>query len=365
MKTTFLFLAGALAIPAVALPASKALLEQTEILHGGKDGYMTYRIPAVIISPGGDLLAFAEGRKDTIEDSGDIDVLLKRSSDRGKTWSAYKVIADQGADTIGNTCPVVDLTTKTIFLLLTANSRSLNKRQLIDGILGTRTVWITKSTDDGKTWSAPAEITTQVKDSAWGWVATGPGNGIQLSSGRLIVPSNHRVKGNETPISYVMYSDDHGGTWKKGADVGENTNESQVVELADGSLMINARSYAGKSRRAVAISHDGGLSWSPVRLDETLVEPICQASIFRLSKGRLLFSNPNDPKQRRNLTVRLSNDDGKTWPVSRVLDPGPAAYSSLVLLPDRTIGCLYEKGPSRGDNSLVFARFNLEWLKGN
>lgn len=349
-------------------PRSSPFMEQGVIFRAGSDGYLTYRIPAIIVSPGGVVLAFAEGRKNGYGDSGDIDLLLKRSLDGGKTWSPHTIVANHGADTIGNPCPVVDRKTRTVFLLLTGNPGSLDKRHLIESAAGARTVWITKSTDDGATWSGAVEITKSVKDPDWGWYATGPGVGIQLKGGRLVVPSNHRIKGRETPYSHVIYSDDHGATWKKSAPVGENTNESQAVELTDGSVMINARSYHSQSRRAVAISRDGGATWSPLRLDETLVEPTCQASFLRLSrakgkasKDRLLFANPAHPKQRVNLTVRLSYDEGKTWSVAKSLEPGPSSYSSLTILPDGTIACLYEKGPVR-DQALVFARFNLEWL---
>src|SRR5262249_31658784 len=178
--------------------------------------------------------------------------------------------------------------------------------------------------------------------------ANGPGIGIQLSSGRLVVPRYYRLKGSSDSFAHVMYSDDHGHTWYQGKPAGPYTNENQVAELTDNVLMMNARSYHGKNRRAVSISRDGGETWSEPRLDDTLVEPVCEAGFIRLPlpgslrKG-LLFSNPA-ATTRTNMTVRLSYDDGATWPVANVLNPGPSGYSSLVALRDGTIGCLYERG---------------------
>jgi sialidase-1 len=235
-------------------------------------------------------------------------------------------------------------------------------------------VFVTHSRDDGVTWARPREITEAVKKPHWRWYATGPVNGIQLTrgahKGRLVVPANHSDHSDPARHPYrshVIYSDDHGQTWQLGGVEEEMTNESTVVELADGSLLHNMRSYAGKNRRAIATSNNGGLNWSTVTLDETLVEPVCQASILRYSwpeggeKSCVLFSNPASVK-RQNMTVRLSHDEGKSWPASRTLHAGPSAYSCLVVLPDRTVGCLYESGVTNASERIVFARFPLAWL---
>jgi sialidase-1 len=165
--------------------------------------------------------------------------------------------------------------------------------------------------------------------------------------------------------SHIIYSDDHGATWKLGGVLGENTNECQVIERQDGSLLLNMRSYHQKNRRAIATSKDGGLSWSEVTLDPALIEPVCQASLVRWSdregKGRVLFSNPASTR-REKLTIRLSEDDGRTWPVARLLHDGPAAYSALAVLPDGTLGCLYECGTKSAYEKIAFARFGLDWL---
>ncbi|HWI58408.1 MAG TPA: sialidase family protein, partial [Bacillota bacterium] len=230
------------------------------------------------------------------------------------------------------------------------------------------------SSDAGLSWAKPREISASAKQPDWRWYATGPGNGIQLRrgehKGRLVIPANHSEHpngSNAVSRSHVLYSDDHGQSWHLGGSEEELTNESGVVELADGALLHNMRSNHKKNRRAVATSRDGGLTWSGLTLAKALVEPVCQASILRYSwpesgqKSCILFSNPASAK-RENLTVRLSEDEGATWPVGRTLHAGPAAYSSLAVLPDRTIACLYESGEANPYQRIVLARFPLSWL---
>ncbi len=342
----------------------------------GQGGYHTYRIPALVATTKGTLLAFCEGRKNGGSDTGDIDVLLKRSTDGGKTWSEAQLLWSDGENTCGNPAPVVDQITGTIWLLLTWNDGA-DKEDAIgyQKARDTRRVFVSHSSDDGLTWAAPKEITAAVKKPEWGWYATGPVNGIQLTrganQGRLVIPANHSIIGASAQVmtrSHVIFSDDHGATWQLGGIEDEKTNESTVVELADGSLLHNMRSYHKKNRRAVATSRDGGLSWSSVKLDETLIEPVCQASMVRYSwpeqgnKSRILFSNPASTKRER-MTVRVSYDEGDTWPVNKLIHAGPAAYSSLVGLPDQTIGCLFECGQTNAYETISFATFSLDWLE--
>lgn len=338
---------------------------QTPVFQAGEAGYHTFRIPALVATRRGTVLAFAEGRKNSAGDSGDIDLTLKRSFDNGKTWQKLQVVADHGADTIGNPCPVVDRTTGVIWLLLTGNGGDTEERKILAGT-GTRSVWITGSKDDGATWSPAVEITSSVKSADWTWYATGPGNGIQLRSGELVVPACHARRGTTTFASHVIYSRDHGRTWQLGGSASDDTDESAVVELGDGSLMLNMRSAPAAKKRSIARSRDKGLIWSPVTLDETLIEPTCEASLIRFEgKGRakaaLLFSNPADRVRARE-TVRLSYDDGLTWPASRLLYEGPSAYSSLAVLRDGSIGCLYERGKTNPYETITFAGFPMEWL---
>ena len=349
------------------------LPKQTALFVAGKDGYHTYRIPAIVVSTRGTILAFCEGRRNSGSDTGDIDIVLKRSFDNGETWEPTQLVANDGPNTMGNPCPVVDRETATIWLPLTRNLGEDNERQIWSGTgKGTRTVWILKSTDDGATWSEPVEITQTTKLPEWTWYATGPGVKIQLRNGRMLIPCNHdlMVAGGRDCYSHVIYSDDHGVTWKLGGStLGDNrTSECQLVELQNGSLFLDIRNYpCYRYLRATATSEDGGLTWSEVNHDSTRADPGCQASILRFTderayaKGRLLFSNPASDK-REKMTIRLSYDEGETWPVSNLLHAGPSGYSCLTVLPDMSIICFYEKGVGRPCETVTLAKFSLEWL---
>lgn len=323
-----------------------AAQEQNAVFVGGEGGYHTYRIPALMVSAKGTVLAFCEGRRNSGSDAGDIDLLLKRSLDGGATWGAAQVVwKEEGDVTIGNPCPVQDSSTGRIFLAFCRN----NDR-----------VFMMSSDDDGVTWAAPTEITQAVKPAGWTWYATGPVHGIQLANGRLLMPCDHRLEDNKIMYSHVIYSDDHGATWRLGGLLTANTDECTAAELADGSVYLNMRSYEGKNRRAVARSTDGGATWSAVTLDESLVEPVCQASVLRY-QDRLLFSNPANEKRVR-MTVRVSGDDGRTWSAGKVLHEGPSAYSDLAALADGTLLCLYERGEKNAYETITLARFAVEWL---
>jgi len=338
--------------------------EQVDVFISGMEGYHTYRIPAVVLSSKQTLLAFCEGRKTGRGDHGDLDLVLRRrpllrsgARDGGKTWQPMQLVYEEGGTakiTIGNPCPVVDRSTGTVWLPFCRN----NDR-----------VFITHSTDDGKSWAKPVEITKDVKKPGWDWYATGPGHGIQLSGGRLLIPCDHRARegGGEglkgSGHSHVFYSDDHGKTWKLGGVTEQGMNECEVVELADKSLLLSMRNYLGKKQRAFSRSTDAGLTWSKPKHHEQVYCPTCQSSIQRYSLGAknvILYSGPGG-QGRNNMTVRLSYDEGKTWPVAKVIYRGSSAYSDLVVLPDGTIGCLYER-----DNygKITFARLTLDWLTG-
>jgi sialidase-1 len=359
---------------------------ETDVYVAGQDGYHTFRIPSVILTAKGTLLAFAEARRAGRSDAGDIDLAVKRSTDGGSTWSALKVIGDNGTGTFGNPCAVVERESGTIWLLTTQNLGEDKEPQILDGTSkGGRTVWVMHSKDDGVTWSAPRDISASVKKADWTWYATGPGVGIQTRNGRLVIPANHALAGSKVHHSHLFYSDDRGKTWTIGGVAADHTNESQVIELADGRLMLNMRNHppqTPENMRKVAISTDGGRILGETTTDRALIEPPAQASLLRYSlaaqasrsgsssrqnrdksagKNRLLFANPAAPKRER-MTVRLSYDEGATWPVSRVIYEGPSAYSCLVVLRDRTIGLLYERGAESPYDRITFTRFTLGWL---
>jgi sialidase-1 len=349
---------------------SSDMPEQKPLFTASDDGYHTFRIPALIVTRAGTVLAFCEGRKASRSDHGDIDLVMRRSTDGGRTWSEAVVIAEDGTNTVGNPCPVVDRKTGRIWLPLTWNLGTDSEKQILAGTSQrSREVWIIHSDDDGVTWSEPKNITADVKPADWRWYATGPGCGIQLASGRLVIPCDHILAG---PVhrSHVIYSDDSGISWQLGGVVGDGYNECQVAERADGSLLLNMRSYKKQNLRGIAVSEDAGKTWSAPVEDAALVEPVCQASLIALdapskdSKRRILFANPAST-QREQMTVRLSHDDGDTWPHQRLLHAGPSAYSALAQLPSGEILCLYERGEKGPYEMLTLARFNLDWITGD
>jgi sialidase-1 len=339
------------------------------------DGYNTYRIPAIITTLKGTLLAFAEGRKNSSSDTGDIDLVMKRSEDNGRTWSELKVIRDDGPAVCGNPAPVQDKTTGKIYLLSTWNLGTDKESDIIKrSSRDTRRVFVMVSADDGLTWSEPQEITSAVKPADWTWYATGPCHGIQIDRGkyrgRLVIPCDHIEAGTEKYYSHVIFSDDNGLTWKTGGTTPQDkVNESTVAEISGGRLMLNMRNYdrSAKSRK-ISLSSDGGSTWSDIYADTTLIEPICQASLLTYTLPKrgiagLLFINPADKDKRQNMTIRLSKDDGRTWTLSEVLYPGPSAYSDLTKLKNGDIGCLYEAGLKSPYEGIVFEVVAISDLK--
>lgn len=358
-------------------PSAPTTSDKVDVWTSGEGGYHTYRIPAVLRAPDGALLAFCEGRKSGRGDTGDIDLLMKRSADGGATWSEQRVLWDDGDNVCGNPCPVLDRDTGMIFLFLTHNLGHDHESEIISGTSeGTRTVWVMTSADGGARWSAPREVTDSTKRKDWTWYATGPGVGIQLEvgrhAGRLVIPCDHIEADSRRYYSHVLLSDDHGATWRIGGrSRRDQLNECQVAELDSGELVLNMRNYnRQKQARAVSRSTDGGESFGEVTWDETLPEPICQAGMVTVCASRgggvverwLAFSNPASPNRRERMLVRVSYDGGRGWHTAALLHGQAAAYSCLVDLSagsSNAVGCLYERGQESPYERITFQRVAL------
>lgn len=379
--------------------AAEPSLTKTDLFEADRGGYAIYRIPCLAVTPKGTLLAWCEARKSARSDWGTIDLLMRRSTDGGKTWSEPRKVAEvEGPHkknpvalaqklgnpddvTYNNPAVIVDSRGGVHFLFCLEYMRC----------------FYTRSEDDGQTFSKPVEITPAFekfrKVYDWKVLATGPGHGIQLQTGKLLVPvwlsTGTGGHAHRPSVVTVLVSGDGGKNWRLGEVAAQekeplvNPSETTAVQLADGRVMLNIRSEAKPNRRGVSFSKDGETGWSRPAFDDGLPEPICMGCLCRLSlaktggKDRLLFVNPNNlekgsgqgqpgqSRDRKNLTVRLSYDEGKSWEVSRALEPGPSAYSDLAVAPDGWIYCLYERGEGEKGSAyrrLTLAKFNLEWL---
>lgn len=367
------------------------LFSEQPIFLNGQDGYACYRIPAIVKSVNGDLLAFAEGRVHGCNDFGDVDIVMRRSTDNGKNWQELVVLIDHGEMQSGNPAPVVDeldprFRDGRIFLFYNNGIASEHATRQGKGL---RTVHFITSIDHGKTWFEGRDITLQVHrpkrpdispiynfEEDWRSYANTPGHGLQLNKGeykgRLFIPANHS---SGPPMerfmeynAHAFYSDDHGATFQLSQSIHvPSSNESIAVELSNGNIMQNIREQSGDQRkRLVALSSDGGTSWNRTYFDSTLITPVCQASIlsYEMPTGEkaILFSNPHSKDKRRKMTVMMSQDEGVTWPVKRLVRSGASAYSDLVQQDNGLIGLLYEHG---NDGGIHYANFNYSWLIGS
>ncbi len=366
-----------IALILLPMPAAAAEPEFNDVFVPKEDGYKSIRIPSVVVTGKGTALAFAEARA-RATDQAENKIVLKRSSDGGRKWSAIQLLHDDGTNSLNNPCAVIEQGTGRVFLMYQRIPGHLKERskEIATGFEGPDVyrnllIW---SDDDGVTWSKPLDVTGSTKHPT---VATttcsGPGIGIQLTrgehKGRLIIPFNEGPYGVWT--NFAFYSDDRGKTWTAGqivpgAMVGAKSqvNEVQMVELSDGWVMLNSRQFAGEKVRKSAVSKDGGATWGNVEDAKELRDPSCMASIFRYSfseggrKSILLYSGPDSTK-RDNGTIHVSYDEGKSWPDKRVLKAGSFAYSVLTRFDDGAIGCLFET-----EGKIVFARFTMDWLAG-
>ncbi|MGW7818224.1 sialidase family protein [Streptomyces puniciscabiei] len=347
----------------------------------GQGGYATYRIPAVVKTRHGTVLAFAEGRRHGPADTGDIDVVLRRSTDGGCTWGPLTVVAAGHGDTRGNPAPVVAPRGGAVVLVTCGNSGKAAEEQIRRGA-GDRRVFVQRSQDDGRHFTRPVDITAQVKPPGWRWYATGPGHAVALTrgphTGRLVVPANHSVAPpahSSGPASrydggHALYSDDGGRTWHLGfvtePRAGEtNVNETTAAPLPDGRLYFNARDQYGSApgNRLDTYSSDGGTTLDrPYAVQPTLnAVPVVQGSLLQLHgpKAPLLFSAPSVPTARRALAIWSSRDSGRTFTRLLTLSDRPAAYSDMVQLGPGTVGVLYETGSKQAYDALEFRRLTL------
>ncbi len=372
--------------------ANTSPMIDSSIVFDPGQAYATTRIPAMVVTRKGTILAFCEGRLSGSGDWAAIDILFRRSTDGGKTWEGMKTLVRHFDDKppTSNATPIVDRN-GVIHLLFQRNYEN---------------AYYINSTDDGKTWSEPRDITDAFRSfrSRYDWkvLAPGPGHAIQLKTGRLLVPiwlckPNKGAPGGDHRPSCIatIYSDDAGKTWQAGDIVTNNgdlaagsniqivnPSENVAVELADGRVMLNMRTESTNNRRLISYSTDGATNWTKPVFDNNLYEPVCMASLLRISgngvgtRKRILFVNPNsinNPqvinktnfRTRENLTARMSYDEGQSWPVQKVLWPGFAGYSDIAIDDKGTIYCLYERREASDNNQkyrVVMQKFNVAWL---
>jgi len=350
------------------------------VFTSGTEGHKSYRIPAIIRMNNGELLAFAEGRVHGSSDFGDINIVLRRSSDNGKTWSAMTTVVNYDSLQAGNSAPVLDLTDPhfpegRIFLFYNTGNNHEGEIRKGNGI---REVWYKTSVDGGLTWSDATNITTQVHrpnqpafnpaykySEDWRSYANTPGHATQIASGkykgRILVAANHSTgnpaKHYEDYFAHAYYTDDHGKTFQLSQTVQlPGSNEATAAEISNDGLMLNARNQKGDIKaRIIAVSKNGGETWDSICFDKNLPDPVCEGSILTIGKRNgkniLAFCNAADTAYRDNLTLRVSFDDGLCWPVKITVDNSPTenkgndytAYSDIVKVSENEIGVLYER----------------------
>lgn len=350
----------------------RSQFKEMNLFKAGMDGYHSFRIPALVSTKRGTLLAFCEGRKDSDKDYGDIDVVYKRSTNNGTSWSPLKVLFSKEGGTCGSPTAVADMINGRICIIMSYNDEKYaqysvsTKHEAIDE-WGDRKVFLNWSDDDGLSWNNLHDVTKELLPRNYTWDVIGPGAGIQLrygpKAGRLIIPA----------LGRNLYSDNHGLSWQS-QPIRSGTSEGTIMQLCNGDLLRNDRGASGafraRRRRQISISGNNGNSWSSWRSSEDLLDPLCQASLLRYNYSypqRLIFLNPSTTltglPNRKKMSVKISYDDGITWPVERMLDANNGGYSSMARTDNGQIASLQE---ARENNNtaytIKFRRFNLSWV---
>jgi sialidase-1 len=357
--------------PAGSAAVAPGSLRHVDVFTSGQDGYVGYRIPAIETAPDGSLLAFAEARKYNLDDPGgkkqDIDLVMKRSTDGGATWSAMKLIEDSGEYwSSANPATLVDRSTGRVWLLYIRAKPGCATYSARPGTDDMQLLART-SDDSGLAWSDPIDLTRVARDMAdpkWRASVVGPGGMIQDRTGRLVA-----AMWRFEPFGvYAIFSEDHGRTWQRGALVpgGPGGDECQLVELADGRIMIDFRQSNGP-HRFLATSSDGARTWSARRPGQKVTPVCCAIERYTLKsagddRDRILWTGPKGPG-RSHLAVSTSYDEGQTFTNERPIYDGQAAYSDLTVLKDKTVGVLWERGAERGYQFITFTRLNREFLE--
>lgn len=369
--------------------------QRQTIFQSGQGGYAQYRIPGIVVTRKGTILAYAEARKSLRGDWNTIDIVLRRSTDNGRSWSPSRLIAQVDGPKSKN--PVALLQN-----LANTNEVTYNNPVAIADrksgavhflfCLEYMRAFYMRSDDEGQTFSKPVEITAAFDsfrpEYPWKVLATGPGHGIQLRNGRLLVPvwlsTGTGGHAHRPSVASTIYSDDSGKTWHRGDISVPDTpefvfpNETAAAQLSDGRVLLNVRTESKTHRRTIVTSPDGAKNWSAPRFDQQLLEPICFGTILSLGGKRLVFANPDNLKKgdtdgepgknrdRKNLTVHFSSDDAATWKSKRVIEPGWSGYSDLAQASDGKILLFYELGAKDGTAfqtaSLELAAFPISWL---
>jgi sialidase-1 len=367
---------------------------ETILFEENTGGFKLYRIPGIAVTSNGTVLAYCEARKFTEADRGEIEIHLRRSTDGGQTWSPAVQVAHLGERLPRNPHMPEKKKSKNMG---GPNEQTVNNPVAIASRDGTvhllycveyMRCFVIESRDDGLTWTEPVEITRAMEPFRskidWQVIATGPGHGVQLRSGRLVAPFWMTDYDGRLPLTKgvgIIYSDDRGGTWQAGEIAVPRGGEPNIAELSDGSVLVTARNTDAHNRRMLAMSPNGATEWSKPLLADELLEPGCMAGLVShpgdgsTDRPWLLYSSPNtvdrSHQARRDVTIHVSKDDGKTWPIQKRLHAGPSAYSDLAVLPNGNILCFYEQGIEQrfGDHGrpwayryLAVARFDLEWL---